>query len=98
MITGYKIYFGKDANAFTHVKEAGLVTQTSVTLPESGVWFFVCVAVNSSGIESLPSNMVEYTTIGDPGTRPGVPQLRIVSAVTTKASTVTTVENITRVP
>lgn len=97
-LTGYKIYFGKDANVFTHLKEVGLQTVATIEIPESGKWFFVCVAVNSAGLEGLPSNVAEYSTLGEPGTRPGTPRLRIASATTTKASTVTTVENITLVP
>lgn len=97
-ITGYKIYFGKEAALFTHVKELGVVTETTITLPGTGKWYFVCVAVNSAGLESLPSNTVEYETTGEFGIRPGTPGLRFVSATTTKVTTVTTVENITRVP
>lgn len=98
-ITGYRVYFGKNAAAFTHIKEVTAPTTTAtIELPDSGKWFIVCTAINSAGIESVPSNMLEYTTVGEPGTRPGVPSLRIVSAVTTKASTVTTVENVIRVP
>jgi hypothetical protein len=97
-LSGYKIYFGKNPSAFSHVKEVLLVTQTTIDIPEGGKWYFVCVSVNSDGVESLPSDVVEYSTIGEPGTRPGTPTLRIVSATTTKASTVTTVENITLVP
>lgn len=97
-ITGYKIYFGKDPEAYTHVQELGPVTTTTISLPSSGKWYFVCVAVNSSKLESLPSNQVEYETTGEFGTRPGTPGLRFVSATTTKATTVTTVENIIRVP
>jgi hypothetical protein len=97
-IKGYKIYFGKDPAAYTHVKELGSVTAATISLPGPGKWYFVCVAVNSSDLESLPSNQVEYETTGEFGMRPETPGLRFVSATTTKATTVVTVENIIRVP
>lgn len=94
-ISGYKIFFSKDQSAWTHVKNLDRVTTATVVLPEPGTWFFVIVAKNTEGLESLPSNVVEYTTPTAPE-KPG--RFRIVSAVATQVSTVTTSTNIIIVP
>jgi|GEM_PF-6378011 len=94
-LAGYRLYFSKDPGAWTHVKPLDLVTTATVELPEPGTWFFVITAKNSAGLESLPSNMVEYTTPTAPS-QPGL--FRIVSAVATQVSTVTTSTNIIIVP
>lgn len=94
-LAGYRLYFSKDPSAWTHVKPVELVTQVTVELPSPGTWFFVVTAKNTAGLESLPSNMVEYTTPTSP-LRPGL--FRIVSAVATQVSTITTSTNIIIVP
>ena len=94
-LAGYRLFFSKDPAAWTHVKPLGLVTTATIELPEPGTWFFVLTAKNTAGLESLPSNMVEYTTPTAP-LKPGL--FRIVSAVATQISTVTTSTNIIIVP
>lgn len=94
-LDGYRIFFSKDQSVWTHVKNLDHVTTATVELPEPGTWFFIIVAKNTSGLESLPSNMVEYTTPTAPE-KPG--RFRIVSAVATQVSTVTTSTNIIIVP
>ena len=92
---GYRVYFSKDSNVWTHVKPVGKVDTTQVQLPSSGKWFFTLTATNLAGLESLPSNTVEYTT----PTGPAKPSLfRFVSASAVRASTVTTVTNLTFIP
>lgn len=94
-LAGYRLYFSKDPNEWTHVKPLELVTTTTVSLPEPGTWFFILTAKDTEGLESLPSNMVEYTTPTAPS-KPGL--FRIVSAVATQISTVTTSTNLILVP
>jgi len=94
-LAGYRLFFSKDPAAWTHVKPLGLVTTATIELPASGTWFFIVTAKNTAGLESLPSNMVEYTTPTAPS-KPGL--FRIVSAVATQISTVTTSTNIIIVP
>lgn len=94
-LAGYRLYFSKSASEWTHVKPIALVTQTTVELPEPGTWYFVLTAKNQAGLESLPSEMVTYTTPTSP-LRPGL--FRIVSAVATQVSTITTSTNIIIVP
>lgn len=92
---GYRLYFSNDTNAWTHVKTVGKVDTTQVQLPSQGKWFFTLTATNLAGLESLPSNIVDYTTPNGPA-KPST--LRIVSASAVRASTVTTITNLTFIP
>lgn len=94
-LAGYRLYFSKSTNEWTHVKAVDLVTQATVELPSAGIWFFILTAKNQAGLESLPSNVATYTTPTGPG-KPG--NLRIASAVATQVSTVTTSTNLILVP
>lgn len=93
-LVGYRVYFSKNASEWTHAKDVGLVTQATVSLPSSGTWFFIVTAKNAE-LESLPSEVVSYTT----PSRPGAPgSFRIVSASAIQVSTVTTSTNLILVP
>lgn len=94
-LAGYRLFFSKDQSVWTHVKNLDRVTTATIELPEPGTWFFIIVAKNTAGLESIPSNMVEYTSPTAPE-KPG--RFRIVSAVATQVSTVTTSTNIIIVP
>lgn len=94
-IAGYRLYFTQNTNGWTHAKNLGEVTTTQVQLPAQGKWYFQLIAINDAGIESLPSNTVEYTTPTGPA-KPA--SFRFVSASAVRASTVTTVTNLTFIP
>ena len=94
-LAGYRVYFTQNTNAWTHAKNVGEVTTTQVQLPSPGRWFFVLTALNDAGLESLPSNTVEYTTPIGPA-KPS--SFRFVSASVVRASTVTVVTNLTFTP
>ena len=93
-LVGYRVYFSKNASEWTHAKDVGLVTQATVSLPSSVTWFFIVTAKNAE-LESLPSEVVSYTTPSRPGA-PGA--FRIVSAAAIQVSTVTTSTNLILVP
>jgi len=92
--TGYRLYFSKDSNHWTHVKSTTLTT-TVVELPTPGIWHFIVVAVanrltggsgtNRITIESLPSNMVSYEVPQRPGASGS---LRLVSGFSSTTLTV----------
>ncbi len=94
-LAGYRLYFSQSTSVWTHVKNSGLVTQTTVSLPSPGIWRFVVTATDVSGLESDPSNMVTYTNPAGPAA-PSL--LRVLSATITRVSTVTTATNIILVP
>ncbi len=61
--SGYRIYYGPDAMAFTSVvtvENAGLTSFTIDDLP-SGTYFFAVTALDSAGNESLLSNVATKT-------------------------------------
>ena len=90
-VAGYRLYFSKSTNEWTHVKATSNVIEATVVLPSPGTWFFTLTATNTAGLESLPSNVATYTTPTGPAT-PG--NLRITSAIATQISTVTTSTNL----
>lgn len=94
-LVGYRLYFSQNTNAWSHVQPVGLVTTTTVVLPAMGTWFFTLTATNTAGLESPPSPMVQYTTPTAPG-KPAV--LRLVSAVVSRVSSITTTTNLVYVP
>jgi fibronectin type 3 domain-containing protein len=59
-VAGYRIYYG--TNGFGTVVNAGNVTNlTIVDLVPGGKYSFYATCYNTSGLESEPSNVVEYT-------------------------------------
>lgn len=92
---GYRVYLTQNTNAWTHAKNVGLVSTAQIQLPAQGRWFMMITATNTAGLESLPSNIVEYTTPNGPA-KPST--FRLVSSSAVRASTVTTVETLTFLP
>ena len=92
---GYKLYATQNTNLWTYVKSVGLVTETTLLLPDQGTWYFTLTAINTGGLESLPSNIAVYTTPVSPA-KPTL--LRIISATATRVSTITTATNLILLP
>lgn len=60
-VTGYAIYYGYSSGNYVVRTDVGNVTNTSIVLPTNGVtYYFVATAYDANGIESLPSNEVNY--------------------------------------
>ena len=92
---GYKLYATQNTNLWTHVKSVGLVTETTLLLPDQGTWYFTLTAINTGGLESEQSNIAVYTTPVSPA-KPTL--LRIISATATRVSTITTATNLILLP
>lgn len=92
---GYKLYATQNTNLWTYVKSVGLVTETTLLLPDQGTWYFTLTATNTGGLESLPSNIAIYSTPVSPA-KPTL--LRIISATATRVSTITTATNLILLP
>ena len=92
---GYKVYATQNTNLWTYVKSVGLVTETTLLLPDQGTWYFILTATNTGGLESLPSNIAIYSTPVSPA-KPTL--LRIISATATRVSTITTATNLILLP
>jgi len=59
-VVGYRVYFGTNAGIYMFSTNAGLTLTQTVVLPHTGRWFFAATAVDSHGMESDFSNMVEW--------------------------------------
>ena len=59
-VTSYRIHFGTNAGNYSFVTNVGLVRTQTVVLPHTGRWFFAATAVDTNGLESRFSNMVEW--------------------------------------
>src|SRR5881628_406268 len=58
-VTGYKLYYTDVATGTTSANNAGNVTSNTVSgLVDSKTYSFNVVAYNSSGVESVPSNVI----------------------------------------
>jgi chitinase len=61
-IAGYKIYYGSPPGTYTNVVNPGNVTNTTITdLEAPFTYAFYATCYNTSGLESEPSNVVQYT-------------------------------------
>ncbi|HMP82706.1 MAG TPA: fibronectin type III domain-containing protein [Verrucomicrobiota bacterium] len=69
-VTGYRIYYGDASGVYTNFVDAGNATHCVVGGLAAGAdYYFVATAYTASGVESLPSNEVQWTA------RPGSPVL-----------------------
>lgn len=54
-LAGYRLYWGTQPGQHPTMLEVGNVTEAKLNLAP-GVWYMVCTAYNTAGLESLPSN------------------------------------------
>jgi hypothetical protein len=77
-VAGYRIYYGPASGNYTNSVMAGNVTSNSIPgLTGGGTYFFIVVAYDAGGVESLPSNEVIFV--------PGIATLRISIATNRRA-------------
>jgi hypothetical protein len=63
--TGYKVYYGATSGNYTNSLDVGNSTTAIIPgLTAGATYYFVVVAYDASGLESLPSNEVSYTVPG----------------------------------
>jgi Fibronectin type III domain. len=63
--TGYKVYYGATSGNYTKSLDVGDSTTAIIPgLTAGATYYFVVVAYDASGLESLPSNEVSYTVPG----------------------------------
>lgn len=70
LVTGYRLYWGTSSNTFT-MSRPSLGRTNAITILDTNFTanvpqYFVVVATNAAGIESLPSNTVIWTNIVPP--------------------------------
>jgi hypothetical protein len=62
-VTGYAILYGTNSGSYKIRVDVGNQTNVTIQLPTNGVtYFFVATAYTINGVESLPSNEVNYTS------------------------------------
>ncbi len=79
-VAGYRLYYGSAGGEFGTVINTGNVTNfTAADLAPGSTYAFYVTCYNTSGLESEPSNVVEYVVppIGDGG--PEVSSLRVTA-------------------
>ena len=69
-VAGYKIYYGSVSGVYTSVLDAGNASTCTVTGLGPGTTYFVCTAYTASGLESLPSAEISYTSTPDSQNQP----------------------------
>ena len=68
-VSGYKLYYTDVATGTTSASNAGNASSNTVSgLLETKTYSFNVVAYNASGVESLPSNLINYTVPSSTGT------------------------------
>jgi hypothetical protein len=64
-VVGYRLKYGPSSGNYTAVKNVGNKTTETIPSPNPGETVFIVVtAINSTSVESLPSNEVSFTTPG----------------------------------
>jgi len=62
-IAGYTLYYGLASSAYIDIVSPGNTNITSVAgLADATTYYFVVTTFDTSGLESLPSNEISYTT------------------------------------
>src|ERR1043166_5033931 len=79
-VAGYYLYFGPDSGNYTNIIDLGNVTSTTVSdLVTGAVYYFAVAAYDSSGIDSVVSNEINYNPTNSLS---GLPTLDPISNVT----------------
>ena len=61
-VAGYHVYYGVATGAYTNVVDAGAATNTTILgLEEDTTYFFAATAYDTSALESIFSNEINYT-------------------------------------
>ena len=80
-VAGYRIHFGTNATALPYVTNVGLVRTQAVVVPFSGRWFFAASAVDTNGVESALSNILQWETPPVPPVMNGEPWVRLAPVI-----------------
>lgn len=73
-IVAYRMYFGTSSGSYTFQKWTGRTTSIVVNGLPNGTWFFVVIAINSSGERSGFSNEVSTAVSGNAPALPSIPR------------------------
>ena len=80
-VAGYRIHYGTNATTLPYVTNAGLVRTQVVVVPFSGRWFFAASAVDTNGVESALSNILQWETPPVAPVMNGEPWVRLAPVI-----------------
>ena len=80
-IRNYWVHYGTNAAALWYSTNAGLVRTQAVLVPFRGRWFFAASAVDTNGVSSEFSNVVEWESKPEPPQMNGEPWVRLAPVI-----------------
>jgi hypothetical protein len=80
-VAAYRMHYGTNAAALALVTNAGLARTQTVAVPFRGRWFFAATAVDTNGVESAFSNVVEWEARPEPPVIQGEAWVRLTPVI-----------------
>ena len=80
-VAAYRIHYGTNAAALSYVTNVGLVRTQTVAVPFRGRWFFAVKAVDTNGVASVLSNVIEWESTPEPPVMNGEPWVRLTPVI-----------------
>ena len=80
-IASYRVHSGTNAASLSWVTNCGPVTTVSVAVPFRGRWFFAVKAVDTNGVASPLSNVVEWEATPEPPQMNSEPWVRLTPVI-----------------
>jgi hypothetical protein len=73
-ILEYRLKIGTEPGVYGQIIKVTAGTQQAITVGKVGFYYAVVTAVNTSGLESLPSDELVFSATGKPPVKPGKPR------------------------
>ena len=80
-VAAYRLHFGTNGAALSYVTNVGLVRTQTVAVPFRGRWFFAVKAVDTNGVASALSNVIEWESTPEPPQMNGEPWVRLTPVI-----------------
>ena len=80
-VVSYRLQFGTNVMALSYVTNVGLVRTQTVVVPFRGRWFFAVKAVDTNGVASVLSNVIEWESTPEPPQMNGEPWVRLAPVI-----------------
>jgi len=80
-VVAYRLQYGTNAAALSYVTNVGLVRTQMVAVPFRGRWFFAVKALDTNGVASEFSNLIEWESTPEPPQMNGVPWVRLTPVI-----------------
>ena len=80
-VAAYRLQYGTNAAALSYLTNVGLVRTQTVAVPFRGRWFFAVKAVDTNGLVSVFSNVVQWESPPVPPVMNGEQWVRLVPVI-----------------